>query len=171
VASAIDPTKPADGTPAVKAELRANLQAAKGEIEALQAGKLEAGAPIDMAGAVLSRAEIRNYSESLSTPSVQGGGLVLDLAQGNVFEIVLSANVTSLAFANPPVPGRAGVVTLIVRQDASGGRTLAWPAAIRWAGGVAPVVSSDGQALDVYNFITRDGGTSWLGFPAGQAFA
>jgi hypothetical protein len=36
MASAIDPTKPADGTPAVKSDLRANLQAAKTEIEALQ---------------------------------------------------------------------------------------------------------------------------------------
>jgi hypothetical protein len=34
--SAIDPTKPVDGIPAVKADLRANLLAAKGEIEALQ---------------------------------------------------------------------------------------------------------------------------------------
>jgi hypothetical protein len=35
--SAIDPTKPADGLPSVKADLRANLLAAKSEIEALQA--------------------------------------------------------------------------------------------------------------------------------------
>lgn len=34
--SAIDPTKPLDGVPAVKADLRNNLQAAKTEIEALQ---------------------------------------------------------------------------------------------------------------------------------------
>ncbi|MGI9433790.1 MAG: glycosyl hydrolase family 28-related protein, partial [Geminicoccaceae bacterium] len=34
--SAIDPTKPLDGVPAVKDELRGNLQAAKSEIEALQ---------------------------------------------------------------------------------------------------------------------------------------
>lgn len=36
MASAIDATKPVDGTPAVKADLRANLAAAKSEIEALQ---------------------------------------------------------------------------------------------------------------------------------------
>jgi Pectate lyase superfamily protein len=36
MASAIDPSKPADGVPAVKADLRANLLAAKNEIEALQ---------------------------------------------------------------------------------------------------------------------------------------
>jgi hypothetical protein len=46
VASQIDPTKPADGVPAVKADLRTNLQAAKSEIEGLQgavAGKAESG--------------------------------------------------------------------------------------------------------------------------------
>jgi len=34
--SALDPTKPLDGVPAVKSDLRDNLQAAKTEIEALQ---------------------------------------------------------------------------------------------------------------------------------------
>ena len=43
MASAIDPTRPADGVPPVKLDLRANLQAAKDEIEALQAGKAEVG--------------------------------------------------------------------------------------------------------------------------------
>lgn len=36
MASEIDPTKPEDNIPAVKSELRANLQAAKDEIEELQ---------------------------------------------------------------------------------------------------------------------------------------
>lgn len=39
MSSAIDPTKPADGVAAVKADLRNNLQAAKAEIEALQVEK------------------------------------------------------------------------------------------------------------------------------------
>jgi hypothetical protein len=38
MASAIDPTRPEDGIPASKSALRANLAAAKSEIEALQAG-------------------------------------------------------------------------------------------------------------------------------------
>jgi hypothetical protein len=36
MASQIDPTKPVDNIPAVKSELRANLQHAKDEIEELQ---------------------------------------------------------------------------------------------------------------------------------------
>jgi hypothetical protein len=43
VASQIDPTKPVDGVPAVKADLRTNLAAAKSEIETLQGGKAESG--------------------------------------------------------------------------------------------------------------------------------
>ena len=41
--SQIDPTKPVDGAPAIKADLRANLQSAKDEIEALQTGKTDLG--------------------------------------------------------------------------------------------------------------------------------
>ena len=43
MASAIDPTKPVDGVPAIKADLRSNLQSAKDEIEALQSGKTDLG--------------------------------------------------------------------------------------------------------------------------------
>jgi hypothetical protein len=53
MSSAIDPTLPADGVPAVKADLRANLAAAKGEIEALQARQVPAGGA---AGSVLAKA-------------------------------------------------------------------------------------------------------------------
>ena len=41
--SAIDPTKPIDGVPASKADLRSNLQAAKDEIETLQSSKTDVG--------------------------------------------------------------------------------------------------------------------------------
>jgi hypothetical protein len=50
--SAIDSTKPADGLPSVKADLRANLEAARTEIEALQTGK--ADKPINFATDIAS---------------------------------------------------------------------------------------------------------------------
>ncbi len=49
--SAINPLLPEDGVPAVKADLRANLLAAKSEIEALQAGGAT-GYMLNLAGAV-----------------------------------------------------------------------------------------------------------------------
>jgi hypothetical protein len=60
MASQIDPTKPIDGVPASKADLRANLQAAKDEIGALQSGKADLGhqhglADISDAGALAGK--------------------------------------------------------------------------------------------------------------------
>ena len=104
-------------------------------------------------------------------PCDQRGGPHLDLDTASVFEVVLTANVTSLVFANPPTTGRAGSATLILRQDATGGRTVTWPTSILWAGGTAPLVTSAANAVDIYGFITRNGGTTWYGFPAGKGFA
>lgn len=65
MSSAIDPTKPADGAPAVKADLRANLEAAKGEIEALQAAQLAGGG---LAGQVLAKASGADYDTQWVDP-------------------------------------------------------------------------------------------------------
>ena len=249
MASAIDPTKPVDGVPSVKVNLRNNLEAAKTEIEALQAGKsdlghqhvlgdltnagalaaknvvatgdiaagavtanelangaattvkladgavttvklpdgavtqaklaahavgaaqLQDGIPISMQDQQLTRPELKDFSETSTTPMVSAGALTLDLELGNVFEVTLSQNVTTLALANPPASGRAGTCTLILKQDATGGRTLAWPTSVRWAGGLPPLVTLAANAVDIYAFITRDGGTTWYGFPGGQDFS
>ena len=217
--SAIDPTKPVEGVPASKADLRSNLQSAKDEIEALQSGKadvghqhllvditdagalaglaqvatadiadaavtqakiapgavgtdqLQDGIPINMQGALLSGAELTDYSESSPAPVVSAGTLILDLDMGSVFDVVLTEDVTSLILANPPAVGRAGSATLIVKQDATGGRTLAWPSSVLWAGGTPPLVTPLANAVDTYAFITRNGGITWFGFPGGQDFS
>ena len=259
MASKIDPTKPADGVPASKADLRSNLQSAKDEIEALQSAKadvghqhglvdisdagalasknsiaavdiddnavttakiagaavigskiadaavteskiagaaiteskiadaaitqskiaanavgatqLQEGIPINMQGALLRGAELIDYAETSPSPAISAGALTLDLDTGSVFDVVLTANVTSLILANPPAAGRAGSATLILKQDATGGRTLAWPASVRWAGGTPPVVSPAANTVDIYAFITRNGGATWFGFPGGQDFS
>ena len=129
------------------------------------------GLPINMTDQVLSRPALQDFSEISPTPSVSAGALTLDLQTGNVFEVTLDANVTSLVLANPPAAGRAGSATLILKQDATGGRTVTWPAAVKWAGGQAPVVTAAANAVDVIAVVTRDGGATWYGFPGGQGFA
>jgi hypothetical protein len=219
VTSAIDPTKPTDGVPASKADLRSNLQAAKDEIETLQAGKadvghqhalvdisdagalaglnqvdtaqiadaavtaakiavdavgtdqLQDGIPINMQDQLLTRPELKDFSETSTTPAVDAGTLSLDLETGNVFDVLLTADVTSLNLLNAPASGRAGAATLIVRQDATGGRTVAWPGSVKWPGGAPPAASSAANAMDVYAFITRDGGVTWFGFLGGKDFS
>jgi hypothetical protein len=80
----------------------------------------------DRRKAVLTAPEHRNYAETGPAPAISSGTLTLDLETGNVFEAVLTQNVTSLVLAHPPAAGRAGSCSIILRQDATGGRTLAW---------------------------------------------
>jgi hypothetical protein len=138
---------------------------------AVGASQLQDGIPINMQGALLSGPELRLYSETSPVPTISAGALTLDLATGNVFDVTLTQNVASLILANPPAVGRAGSATLILKQDATGGRTLAWPSSVRWAGGTPPLVTLAANAVDVYAFITRNGGATWFGFPAGQGFS
>jgi hypothetical protein len=138
---------------------------------AVGATQLQDGIPISMQGALLSGAELVDYAETSPTAAISAGALTLNLDTGSVFDVVLTANVTSLILANPPATGRAGSATLILRQDATGGRTLAWPASVRWAGGMPPVVTPAANAIDIYAFVTRNGGATWFGFPGGQDFS
>jgi hypothetical protein len=120
---------------------------------------------------LLTRPRLKDYSEASATPVVSAGTLTLDLESGSVFDVVLTDDVTSLVLANPPAAGSAGSATLILRQDATGGRTLAWPSSIRWAGGTPPLVTPAANGVDMYAFISRDGGVTWFGFPGGQDFS
>lgn len=120
---------------------------------------------------VVSRPEIKDYAETLTALSSSAGTLTLDLVNGNVFEVTLTENVTTLNLNNPPASGKAGSITLILKQDATGSRTVTWPASVKWAGGSAPTLSTDASATDVLTFVTTDAGTTWYGFLAGKGMA
>jgi hypothetical protein len=72
----------------------------------IAAGALD-GKAINMQGALLRGAELIDYAETSATPVISAGVLTLDLETGSVFEVVLTANVTSLVFGRmPPAAGR-----------------------------------------------------------------
>jgi len=147
------------------------VTSAKIGADAEGANQLQEAIPIDMQEAVLSSAELRDYAETSPTATISAGVLTLDLAAGSVFEVTLTADVTSLVLANPPAPGRAGSCILLVREHATGGRSLAWPASVQWPGGEAPAVTFNPNALDVYCLVTREGGATWFGFLGARDFS
>jgi len=109
----------------------------------------------------------KSYNETYATASSSSGSLTIDCETGNVFQVTLTENVTSTTFSNPPASGTAYGFTLRVIQDSTA-RTIAWPAAVDWAGASAPTLSSGSGDVDVFVFFTTDGGTTWYGFTAGQ---
>lgn len=57
------------------------------------------------------------------------GALTLDFSLGSIQDVLLQANATSMVFSNP-TDGQEVVVSLL--EDATGGRTYAWPASVKW---------------------------------------
>lgn len=94
-----------------------------------------------------------------------GSTPIINLADGNVQAITLTTN------ASPTINGatanKACSLTLIIHQDTTGGRTITWPASVKWSAGLAPTLSSAANKVDVVSLLTIDGGGTWFGFLAG----
>lgn len=90
----------------------------------------------------------------------------LNLRDGTVFTHTLTENVT-YTFSNPAASGYASGFTLKVTQDSSA-RTITWPGSVDWAAATAPTLSTGSGDVDVFVFLTVDGGTIYYGFTAGQ---
>ena len=117
----------------------------------------------------LIRAKIRDYSETVSSPTISAGTLVLNLETSNIFTVSLNAAITTLTISNPPASGSGGSFTLIFTADGTP-RSVTWPASIKWAGGTAPTITSTSGKVDSFAFFTSDGGTNWQGYIGGQNF-
>ena len=95
------------------------------------------------------------------------GAATINLRDGNVFTHTLTENVT-YTFSNPAASGRASAFILKVTQDNSG-RTITWPSSVDWAAATAPTLTATSAGVDVFGFMTVDGGTTYYGFTLGQA--
>ena len=68
------------------------------------------------------------------------------------FQLSNFINLTFGAQNESPVwgyPLEAGAFYLRIKQDATGGRTISWPASFNWPGGTAPTLSTAGNAVDL----------------------
>jgi len=114
---------------------------------------------------------IRDFRESYEPLAVIAAGATetLDVGTCSAFKLTLSANCT-LTFSSATTD-EAWSFGLFLVQDATGGRTITWPASVLWAGGTAPTLSTTANAIDYLVFTTFDGGTTWLGALAGANFS
>lgn len=97
-----------------------------------------------------------------------GASYAVDCSAGSAWVLTLTDSPT-LSFSNVPTGGYG--VTLVLTQDGTGSRTVTWPAAVAWAGGSAPTLSTAANAVDVITLFTPDSGTTWYGFAGGLDFS
>jgi len=111
------------------------------------------------------------YSETFVEVTSTSNATTVDCEAGNTFMHTLTEN-TTFTFSNPPASGTAYTMSVEVIQDAgASGYTVTWPTSVDWPAATAPTLTATASAVDVFVFSTRDGGTTWYGFVAGQAVA
>lgn len=93
--------------------------------------------------------------------------LTVNTDLGDIHTATLGGNATA-SFTNPEA---SCAFILILTQDGTGSRTVTWPAAVKWAGGTTPTLTTTAAKKDIFSFFTPDSGTNWYGFVCGQNFS
>ena len=73
--------------------------------------------------------------------------MTLNCDASNVFTTVLTANVTVAPTLSSPNDGQT--INWRLKQDATGSRTMTWPAAFDWPGGTVPTLTTTANAVDL----------------------
>jgi len=130
------------------------------------AKKLETtSAGVDVTGELIAD----SYNETYAAVTSSSNATTVDCEAGNAFSHTLTEN-TTFTFSNPPASGTAYSFSIEIIQDASAsGFVVTWPSSVDWPSATAPTLTATASAKDVFIFTTRDGGSNWYGFTAGQA--
>ena len=87
----------------------------------------------------------------------------INLALGCIFTKTISG-ATVLTVSNVPTTGLGGSFLLDLTNG--GSASVTWWAGVKWAGGLAPVLTASGR--DALGFYTYDGGNTWTGLVLGR---
>lgn len=95
------------------------------------------------------------YTSSVSAV----GALDIDLSASNYFTKTIAGDST-FTFSNPPESGTVGSFTLEVNYSSG---NITWPGSVYWNGNgqTAPTITAG--KVQLYMFVTRDGGTTYRG--------
>jgi hypothetical protein len=150
-----------DGVTATTAELNYLDVTTLGTTEASKAVTADANGVVTFDNGV---------SEEYTAVTSSSNATTVNLRDGTNFSHTLTEN-TTFTFSNPASSGKVSSFTLKIVQDASAsGYTVTWPTSVDWPAATAPTLTATASAVDYFVFITHDGGTTWYGFTAGQAF-
>ena len=111
----------------------------------------------------LTNPTVTNYVETPYSAN-SSTAITLDLTNGTVQIITLTGNCT---FTFPTATSGKSFI-LLLKQDATGSRTVTWPASVKYAGGTAPTITSTASRQDRLSFFAD--GTNWYGVVVAQNY-
>ena len=113
-------------------------------------------------GQPLTNPAVTNYTETAYTAN-SSTAITLALTNGTVQIITL----TGTATITMPTATAGKSFILLLKQDATGSRTVTWTT-VKWPGGTAPTITSTASKQDIYSFFAD--GTNWYGTTVGQNY-
>lgn len=103
-------------------------------------------------------------------PSNVSGAVVLgepDLPSTRLW--TLTGNVTLTLPTPVATPKRSGTITLVLTQDGTGGRTITWPAGIKWPDGIVQQPGAGLNTISIFHLLWT--GANWIGMLGGKSLA
>jgi hypothetical protein len=110
----------------------------------------------------LTNPTVTNYVETPFTAN-SSTAITLDLTNGTVQIITLTGNAT----ITMPTATAGKSFVLLLKQDATGSRTVTW-STVKWPSGTAPTITSTASKQDIFSFFAD--GTNWYGVTVGQNY-
>ena len=120
------------------------------------------GAAVFATAPTLARPVLTAFSETLYAFGNTSTAATLALSNGNFVTATLTGNCT-FTFSMTSVSSGAYSFTLVLTNDGTGGRSILWPASVKWPNATVPTRTTTASKTDVYTFFTYDGGTTWWG--------
>ena len=121
-------------------------------------------------GAEVARLTSAGYLEAVYSDEVVALGntstaITINLNQGNVFTATLTGNCTFTLANSNANSSRGSSFTLVLTNDATAGRTVAWAGGnFRFPGGASTLSrTTTANAVDIWVFFTPDNGTTYYG--------
>lgn len=102
--------------------------------------------------------------------SISSNTLTIDLAESQFFEFTMNTNITTMTFTNMVPSGE--VATFVVKVTADG-TSYPWSwfsSTVKWPSAYVPERISTSGKVDMFSFVSYDGGTTWLGSVIGQVY-
>lgn len=127
------------------------------------AGYITGSSTSTLTNKTLGAPVITDYTETRYTANT-GTALTISLANGTIQDLTLTGNCT---FTFPATSAGKSFV-LLLRQDATGGRTVTWPASVKWPSSTAPTITATASKMDRFVF-TADGSV-WVAAESGKNY-
>lgn len=115
---------------------------------------------VAITGGTASSVTLTAHREKVITAN-SSTAYTVDASTGEAWKLTMTGNCTltlSGQSATDLTP-----VTLYLIQDATGNRTMTWPASVKWGTAGAPTLSTAAGKIDIITLFTLDNGTTWIG--------